>query len=502
MSIHNVLTTKEMKILDVDTCYKKGISSLELMEDAGEKIYECFLDECKLDKKQANITIISGLGNNGGDSLVVGRYLIENDYNVDVVIVGDMKYLSSETKTNLERLISLKVNIFNLNHPSSIKPFEDIISKTNVIIEGLFGIGLNRGIEGITYQAIEKINAIDAYVFSIDIPSGINGNNGNVENIAVKADFTGIVQNYKLGNLLNDALDYHGKSKVLDVGILQDKITSNRYLQTDIPQLGKRKHNTHKYHYGHVLTIGGGLGMTGAPLMCAYAALRIGSGLSSVAIHENYINYLNNIYPEIMIKPYVNEESIVNMLDKKKVIAFGPGLGRSDNRYINILNQLLETEIPLVIDADGIYYLKGLLEKLNHQQVIITPHLGEMAMLLGKETSYIKENPIEAVNLLTNKYRLTVVLKGPCTIIANQDEMFFSHIGNPGMATAGSGDVLTGIISSLVGQGMDSLNACRLGVHIHSSAGNYAKDEFGEYAMVATDIIKNVPKVLKELVDR
>lgn len=499
MISYNVLTTKEMKILDADTCDKKGISSLELMEDAGRKIYECFLDECKPDKNKAKITIISGLGNNGGDSLVVGRYLIENDYDVKVVIVGDIFHLSDETKINLERLVTLKVDVFYLNQPSLIKTFDILIKESNFIIEGLFGIGLNRGIEGICYQAIETINDNNVYVFSIDIPSGINGNNGNVENIAVEASFTAIVQNYKLGNLLNDALDYHGKSKVLDVGILQDKITSNRYLQTDNIQLNKRKHNTHKYHYGHVLTIGGGVGMTGAPLMCAYAALRTGSGLSSIAIHESYINYVNNIYPEIMIKPYLNEESLSNMIGKQKVIAFGPGLGRIDNRNYNILEKLLETKIPLVIDADGLYYLKGLLDKLDHHQVIITPHTGEMAMLLGKDTAYIKENPIEAVNLLTEKYGLTVVLKGPCTIIANQDEMYFSNIGNPGMATAGSGDVLTGIIASFVGQGFNALNACRLGVHIHSSAGNFAKDEFGEYAMMATDMIKKIPEVLKKV---
>ncbi len=501
MSINSVLTTDEMRILDRETCERKGISSLELMELAGKNLFECLIDECNLEKNQDKICIISGVGNNGGDGLVVARYLMNHQYQVQIVIVGNSDYLTEEAKTNIERLKAMDAQIFYLKDNDKLDIYRDIIENCSFIVDAIFGIGLSRGVEGIYYHAIDIINKSRTFVFSIDIPSGINGNNGNAEKIAVMASFTAIVQNYKIGNLLNDAKDYHGKIKLLDIGILQEKISSNRFLQYEKPLLKllkKRKNNTHKYHYGSVLTIGGNNGMTGAPLMSAYAALKTGSGLSTIAINESYINRINQLYPEIMIRCYYNDADIMNHLDKKDVISFGPGLGRNNHVNYNILKRLLKKDIPLVIDADGLFYLKSLLNKMDdHKKIIVTPHIGEMAMLLDIDTKEVISNPIDAVRKLTDNFNITVVLKGPCTIIAHKNNMFFSHSGNPGMATAGSGDVLTGIIASLVGQGFDLLKACQLGVVIHSKAGNYAKETYGEYSMIATDIVENIYKVFK-----
>lgn len=495
-----VLTTKEMKILDEYTCIKKKIASLDLMEEAGKRLYEHFLEVTQIDKEQDQITVVSGLGNNGGDSLVVGQYLLEDLYSVNIVIVGNKDHLSQETKSVLKRLVNLKAKIFYLEDHKHLKIFESIVKQSDYLIDGLFGIGLNRTVQGIFYEAIEVMNKAHAFKFSIDIPSGINGNNGMVENIAFKADVTAIIQNYKIGNLLNDAKDYHGKIHVLDIGILQDKLTEKRYLLNPetIPHLPKRKHNTHKYDYGSNLTIGGNEGMTGAPLLSAFAALRTGSGLSTVAIRKPYLSLIHSTHSELMIKPYQTVEDMIHLLEKKHAVAFGPGLGRNDDVNLEILSHLLDTDIPLTIDADGLYYLKKLLsQKTNFKNVVITPHVGEMAQLLAKTSEEILNDPLTAVKTLTNTYHLTVVLKGPSTIIANQNEMYFSQYGNPGMATAGSGDCLTGMITSFMGQRYSLLDACKLAVSIHGQAGNLASEAYGEYSMIASDIIEQIPQVMK-----
>ncbi len=501
----NVLTTKEMKELDQYTCRKKHISSLELMETAGRKIYECILQEKEIDPITDRIAIVSGTGNNGGDSLVVARHLLEKGFkNLDIIIVGNLEHLTEETEINLERLKGLNAKMHYFTDYGFYRDYEKLVEKSTIIIEGIFGIGLNRDIEGIYYQAIDCINKSNAYIISIDIPSGIRGDNGLIAGIGVKADLTIIVHTYKVGNLLNDAKDTHGECRIVDIEILEDEFTSNQFLleKKDLEgYLTKRVHNSHKYDYGAVLTIGGSTGMTGAPLMSAYAALRTGAGLSTIALHEKYLENIYNIYPEIMIRPYKNEEEFQEILQKKKAIAFGPGLGRKNDDHFYTLECLLKTDLPMVIDADGLYYFKELLDKVKKEnKIIITPHYGEMAVLLDTTSQRIKEDPVTAAKQLAQKYSIIVLLKGTTTLIAKKDTTYFHSLGNPGMATAGSGDVLTGILLSLLGQGLKPVNACKVGATIHSLAGDFAAREVGEYSMIATDIIRHIPQVLKQLV--
>lgn len=501
-----VLTTQEMKRLDQFTCERRGISSLELMEIAGQKIYDCIVKEKKIDPERDFITIVSGTGNNGGDSLVVARHFLQAGYkNLKIIVVGNSGHLTGETNANLERLKKLKANIYYFEEEFFYQEYKKIIEQSTIIIEGIFGIGLNRDIEGIRFQAINSINHSGAYVISIDIPSGIRGDNGRIAGIAIKADFTVVVHTYKIGNLLNDAKDTHGKCRVVDIGIIErGGIPYRSVLQEkDVKgKLKKRKYNSHKYDYGAVLTIGGSIGMTGAPCMSAYGALRTGSGLSSIAAHEECTSYMQNIHPEIMIKPYGNKKDIEEAMHKKSAIAFGPGLGRKDDFNFSILEQLLQRNIPIIIDADGLYYLKAALNKIREEhQIIITPHYGEMAMLLDTDSESIGKDPLGATRKIVENYNITLLLKGTTTIIAQRDEMYFHTFGNPGMATAGSGDVLTGIILSLAGQGFTPLESCRIGAYLHSLAGDYAAEEIGEYSMIATDIIKFLPKAIKTLIE-
>lgn len=475
------------------------------MEIAGGKIYDCILQEKKIDPEGDFITIVSGTGNNGGDSLVVARHLLQAGYkNLNIVVVGNSNHLTEETAINLERLKNLKAPIYYYEEESFYQSYKKIIMQSTIIIEGIFGIGLNREIEGIRFHAVETIDQSSAYVISIDIPSGIQGDNGKIAGIAIHADFTVVVHTYKIGNLLNDAKDTHGKCKIVDIGIIEEGVIPYRGVLQEKDVKGKfkkRKHNSHKYDYGAVLTIGGSVGMTGAPCMSAYAALRIGSGLSSIATHEECISYMQNAHPEIMMRPYRSQKDIKEAMHKKNAIAFGPGLGRKEDFHFAILEQLLQKDIPIIIDADGLYYLKSRLSKIREEnQIIITPHYGEMAMLLDTTSESIGKDPLGAARKIVETYNITLLLKGTTTIIAQRDEMYFHPFGNPGMATAGSGDVLTGMLLGLAGQGFTPLESCMIGAYLHSLAGDYAAEEIGEHSMIATDMIKFLPQAIKTLI--
>ncbi len=503
MNNYRIVNVKEMRFMDEFTCTQLQMSPLELMEKAGALIYLCILEDIGIDKSVDQITIIAGVGNNGGDALVVGMHLLDNGYQVKIVILGDLTAQSKESKIMLKRVLNHKVNILFIEDDTKLKDLSKMLRKSTLLIDGIFGIGLTRDVEGIYYDVIKLINRSSVDVCSIDIPSGINANSGLVSKIAIRANYTVIIQNYKIGNLLNDALDYHGTKILLDIGILKVVCKSRRFLlekEDYLNTIPSRIKNTHKYHYGNLLTIGGSKGMMGAPLLAAYAALRSGSGLSSIAYKEKYSQSIINVYPEVMTSTYTSIDELLEFTKKKNVIVFGPGLGKKDEDNIAILRSLLLIDVPMVIDADGLYYLKQLLKEFkNLKNVVVTPHYGELAMLLDTDTKSIEEDIFSHLKTLTENYELTVVLKGPTTIIANKDGMLFSDYGNPGMATAGSGDVLSGIIGSMIGKGMKITPACKIAVLIHSMAGKIALDLLGEESIIASDIIKAIPTVLKEL---
>ena len=452
MNNYRIVNVNEMRFMDEYTCTQLDMSSLDLMKQAGGVIYLSIIEDIGIDKANDQILIVAGTGNNGGDALVVGVNLLDNGYKVKIVILGDLTAQTKESKIMLKEIVNYKVDVLFINNKTKLPELSKLLRQSTLLVDGIFGIGLIRDVEGIYYDAIKLVNLNSVDVVSIDIPSGINANNGLIAKVAIKADYTLIVQNYKVGNLINDAVDYHGTKVLLDIGILKVVCKSRRFLlekedyQNSLPE---RVNNTHKYHYGNLLTIGGSKGMMGAPLLAAYAALRTGSGLSSIAYKEKYLHNIFNIYPEVMTSTYNSSTELLDFTNKKNTIIFGPGLGRNDEDNLDILRNLLKLGVPMVIDADGLYYLKQLFNEFKSlKNVVITPHYGEMAMLLDTDTINIQKNPLEHIKTVTEKYRLSVVLKGTTTIIANKNSMYFSNYGNPGMATAGSGDVLSGIIGS------------------------------------------------------
>lgn len=467
----NIISVKEAIELDKKTLAVQKITELDLIKRAGEALYKCFLEKCH-PKKDDKIVIISGPGNNGADSLVLGSYLLEYD---PIFIVCNHNPL-------LNDLVKKNAKIYDLNCD-----LQSILTSATLIIDGLFGTGLNKEVEGKFYHLIEMINQSNAYIFSIDIPSGLDGDNGVARSLAVKADFTAIIQYYKVGNILNDALDYTKSYEVIDIGL--EKIDSKKYLLPEY-KLPPRLHNTHKYHYGSVLVYCGR--MQGAALLSAISALRSGSGLSTILTHKNNLPYISRIYPEIIIEGYDALDEIDNYI-KYDAIVFGPGLGKNDQNNLLILEKIFNHK--LIIDADGLFYFKQL-KKRNWENVIITPHYQELANFLDIDIREVRNDPTQAIKKVIDDYHCCVVLKGPTTIIACNDEFYFSPYGNPGMATAGSGDVLSGIIASFVGRNYSLFESAKMGIYFHSLAGMYAQKENGEESLIATDIINGLKKAL------
>ena len=324
---------------------------------------------------------------------------------------------------------------------------------------------------------------------------------GVVMGIAVQANTTIIVQNYKQGNLLNDALDYSGDIHLIDVGILQTIFPETQILlQLNYMKnkLSNRRKNTHKYHYGNILTIGGSKGMMGAPILSGLAALKTGSGLSHILYHNKYLHHIHNVLPDLMVNTYTGIEELPSISRKKSTVIFGPGLGKQDPINTEIIQHLLSTDIPLLVDADGLYYLKQVIKEYNQREnIVITPHYQEMADFLGIDIEEVKREPILYAKNIAHTYNVTVVLKGVCTMITNDHETYFSIYGNPGMATAGTGDVLSGIIGSLLGRGFSPMEASKIGVLIHSESGRLAENHYGQESLIASNLIEYIHEVLK-----
>lgn len=500
MKERQIVNVQEMRQLDRLTIQEKELTPFLLMNQAGTAIFK-HIKNANFFDKQGTVLIVCGTGNNGGDALIIAEKLYSDGVLIKVLMVGLETSQSIESLQALDQIITKDIVIHRVVTKDDLIQAEEMIEEASFIIDGIFGVGLSRPIEGVFLDVIELINQSYAQTISIDIPSGINADNGLVMNKAVHADHTIVIQNYKQGNLLNDALDYSGELHLIDVGILQtifpeeQLLLSTSYVQNKIP---KRLHNSYKYHFGNVLTIGGSKGMMGAPLLAAYAALRTGSGLSHLLYHESYLPHATNIYPDIMMNTYFGIEEIPQIIQKKSAVIFGPGLGKQDAINLDVLRYLLGTDTPLVIDADGIYYLKQLLKDYSDRpNIIITPHYKEMAEFLGIPIQDVVVEPILYARNIAHKYNLTVVLKGTCTIITDNQSTYFSIHGNPGLATAGTGDVLAGIIGSLVGRGFSTIEAAKIGVLIHSLAAEIANETYGEESMIASDLIKAIPQVMQ-----
>lgn len=489
-----LLTSNEMKSLDNKTIEEIGIPSAVLMEKAALGVIETIQNNCN-DMKR--ILVVCGSGNNGGDGIAVGRILHLQGKKVRIVFVGDENKASIETKRQLHIARKYNIKIYNT--------FDK--SEYNVIIDSVFGIGLTREIEGNYKKAIDYINHLEGYKVALDIPSGISADTGEVMGVAVKADLTVAIAYKKIGHVLYPGAQYSQKVITCDIGIYgADKIAKTfAYNDSDLSKIPERFAYSNKGTYGKVLIVAGSKNMAGAAYLAATAAYRVGCGLVRVFTPTENREILQSLIPEAILTTYDAKELDFDLIQEvvswADVINIGPGMGKSDTAK-EILAYILEKrKCPLVIDADGINLLamhKELL-KYNMKEVIITPHLKEMAGITNQSTSQVKRNLIHTAVDMANKYKWISVLKDTRTIVADFDKkVYINQSGNNGMAKAGSGDILSGIITGLLAQKMTPFEGAVLGTYIHGRAGDKAAESFGEYSMVATDIADFISSVMKE----
>lgn len=488
----------QIKQIDELTIKEEPVLSVDLMERAARQLLKWYMNNFDRSRR---VFIFTGPGNNGGDGLALARLLDDNRYEALVYHIEFTDKTSDDWKANLHRLESETNVKINYLKKSELFP---VINAEDIIIDAIFGSGLTRPVEGLTGKIIKSINQSGAKVISIDIPSGLFGedNTANKYDGIIRADFTLSFQFPKLCFMFPENAEYTGDWVILPIGLSQNAISNTLTpyhfsLKGDIsPLLKVRKKFDHKGTYGHGLLIAGSGTKMGAAILGAGAALRSGIGLISCHIPLGGITAIQCSLPEAMTDPDINELIFSRAGDTNTYssVGIGPGIGTEPETQNAFHEFLKECRKPIVIDADGLNILALNKEwySLIPEGAILTPHPKEFERLAGKtENSYVRLNKQIGFSV---KYKCVVVLKGANSSISTPDgNVFFNSTGNPGMATAGSGDVLTGILLSLLSQGYTPENAAVLGVYLHGLAGDIAAKELCYESILASDIIKNLP---------
>lgn len=455
------------------------IPGYELMTRAGKAVFKFLQGDLKSD---SSLLVLCGPGNNGGDGFVVARLLYEAGYSVTLISLTDSDLLEGDAARARDDW---------LKAGGKIDRYSEQLPATDFIIDALFGIGLTRPFEGKFQQVVEQVNASGKPVLSIDMPSGLCSETGAMRGVAIHANTTVTFIGLKVGQFLHDGPDCCGELLLDDLSVpsaaYADQPPVARLLdELEISiHLPPRVRNCHKGDFGHVLVIGGGKGMPGAVRMAAEAAARCGAGLVSVATHLQHAESIPAVCPVLMAHGISDSSQLQALLKNATILAFGPGLGQ-DKWASMLFARVMESEKPRVVDADALNLLSENPQQCDQQ--IITPHPGEAGRLLSVSTEEIQHDRLMAVKNLQQKYGGVVVLKGQGTLVSDGDEIWLCPFGNPGMASGGMGDVLTGIIAGLLAQGLTLLDAAKAGVLIHALAADKVAGTQPR-GMLATDLL-------------
>jgi ADP-dependent NAD(P)H-hydrate dehydratase / NAD(P)H-hydrate epimerase len=493
-----ILTSSQIRAADQYTIHHEPISSIDLMERASVAFISKFKS---LFPKKSPVSIFCGIGNNGGDGLAVGRLLQENGWNISFYIIGDMAKGSPDFLTNLGRIDSYSI----INSPNDFPKLNENV----IVIDALFGSGLSRPLDGLIGELVDFLNDQKTHRIAIDIASGLYADKPIINNsIIFKPHFTLSFQSPKLTFFLPEYYQFVGEWLVLDIGLdptfMRDQaseyfLTETKEIKDLIPSRSKF---THKNEVGSLQIIAGSKGKMGAAVLCAKAAFRAGVGLVNVQVPKCGTNILQTTIPEAMVVEDVNENVISEIQMTNDTVAIGPGLG-TDGKTMKAFSQFLDGyEKPLVVDADAINLLasdQSLLKKIPENS-ILTPHIGEFKRLVGDWNNDFEK--LEKLKSFCQQHRLNVVLKGAYSAVCNMEGVVhFNPSGNPTLATAGSGDVLTGIVGSLLAQGLSPFDALRLGVYVHGLAGDLAQKKIGALGVIASDIILEIPSAIDQLLN-
>jgi len=506
----SVLNSTEMKAIDEYSIVTQGIPQEVLMERAANEVVTVMKQHIK---REDHILVVCGPGNNGGDGVAAGRILYLQGYHVALLFIGE----EQKASIGFQRQLQIAKNLgIPMEHSNKLCEY-------NIIIDAIFGVGLSRVVTGIYEEIIGQINALKATVFAVDIPSGICADEGRVMNFAVRANYTITFGYLKIGLLLYPGADYAGEIKVVDIGFaslseVNIKASTICFDPEDLSLLPIRSNYGNKGTFGKVLVIAGSKGMSGAAYLSAKAAYRTGAGMVKILTTQDNRVILQSILPEALFEAYddssVDEvkrkESICANLKWADVVIFGPGIGRSQMAASLLQIVLDNRNTPLILDADGInllaeeldredssnYYRHKLLHSKLNGQIILTPHLLELSRLMGYPISSIVNNLVDTAFQCSYNNNLIYAIKDARTIVTQADQCYINITGNNGMATAGSGDVLTGIIAALIAQGMTHYKATCLAVYLHGLAGDEAAKRKGKYSLMAGDIVDHIETVL------
>ena len=521
-----VATAAEMRQIDQNTIEGIGIPGIVLMETAGSAIVRAIQQHYPTCKR---IGIFAGKGNNGGDGIVIARQLAHTGYDVHLFLVSPPDSFTGEARINLQIAKNLKLPITEILTDAALGIEKSVslnhIASCELLVDAIFGTGLRGEVRDPIATIINGINNLSIPVLSVDLPSGLDADTGNLLSTCVQADRTITIGLPKRGLLVHPGAELTGKLEVVDIGFPEQVIDAQniKVHWTTAAQAAQwvppRPSASHKGTYGRVFIVAGSTGMTGAAALASEAALRAGAGLVTLAIPKHLNPILEGLLPEVMTLPLPETDAgslavsatstILEFAERtKSVLAIGPGLSQNPET-VTFVHQLVrenhdqELGLRMVIDADGLNALaqdRQIISLLD-KETVLTPHPGEMARLANAPIPTLEADRISTAQQFANEHGVTLVFKGAPTVTgAPNGNVWINSTGNPGMATGGMGDLLTGIIAGFMAQGVPSENAAALGVYIHGLAGDITSERLGTHGLIASDVLKAVPESISSLI--
>ena len=511
-----VVTAEQMQELDRKTIETYRIPGMVLMENAGRGAAQV-IQNAFPDLQTKRVAIISGKGNNGGDGLVIARCLLNQGIPVKVFLLADPNALRGDASTHFQIFRHMKGEVISVPSSKEYQKVKKDLEKSDLLIDAIFGTGLDAEIRGYYREVIEHLNGLQRPVVAVDIPSGLDANSGKPLGTVIRASLTITFGLPKVGQLISPGPDYVGDLKIVDIGIPRELIEQEG-IQTHLLEYEEirgglsapRRPNSHKGVYGHLLVVAGSVGKTGAAAMASEAALRMGAGLVTLAIPKSLNAIMEVKLTEVMTEPLPETPKqtlsmralgpLLRLCEDKSAVIIGPGSGTQKETQLLILKLIKALNVPVVLDADGLTALATQTKALPaaNPSMILTPHPGEMARLIQSTVKEVQEDRIGVGRNFSKSHRLHLVLKGYRTLIATpQGEIFINPTGNPGMASGGTGDVLTGMIGGLLAQGLEILPSVQVAVYLHGLAGDLVAKEKGEKSLVATDLIEKIPALVQ-----
>jgi hydroxyethylthiazole kinase-like uncharacterized protein yjeF len=528
-----VLTAAEMREVDRLTSERYGIPSLQLMETAGRRVADaCYPAMDRATTEPTKIAVLCGKGNNGGDGFVAARHLQSPGTKVTLFLFSEPRELQGDAATNFHRWTAIGNHVASITDETSWQTAWPEISNANVIVDAIFGTGFRGAATGVIANAISGINRQSknatavwpTLILAVDTPSGLPSDSQSAEGPVLYAHETVTFTAPKPGQLIARDSAAVGTLEVADIGSpssLVEEIGQGPLRWVEPQEFAQlplvRTIDSHKGLYGHALVVAGSLGKTGAAVMAGYAALRAGAGLVTVATPDLVLPIVASAHPELMTEPLaatpegtaamknLAQERFESIAENKDVLALGPGLGLHPETQDFIRKVALQTELPLILDADGLNAFAGNADVLRSRKtkfLAITPHPGEMARLLTRSTKDVQQDRVKAAQDTARRWNVHVILKGSHTIIASPDgQIFVNTSGNPGLAKGGSGDVLTGVLAALTAQfkTADWTRILALGVYLHGKAAECAAKNTDESGLLATEVAAAIPHARHEL---